>query len=278
VFLAQYLPIVLGSQGAFLLLLSALLSLAIGSIVGLAQYRLKRLLAYSTISHVGFMLLALGTNSALGTDSCLFYLLQYTLTNLNVFCIIIAMGSNRMIAKIPPSPSPIQYIAQLKGHFQINPAMSISLAICLFSMAGIPPLLGFFGKLQVLNAALYNGNYFMAIVAILVSVISAAYYLRVIKVMHFDTAAVSATLIAEKGNQGLRHHKSLTASGASARAPIGDRADRRSALSGENQSTNTLQAYTISVLTIGIVLFMLYPTILLSLVHMAVIPMYCLAS
>jgi NADH-ubiquinone oxidoreductase chain 2 len=169
----------------YLLLISSLLSLIVGTIGGLAQYRIKRLLAYSTISHVGFLLLALAINSEESVESFFFYLIQYSLTNLNVFFILIAFGYFLHTKSLAPY-SPIQYISQLKGQFQVNPLLGLSLAVSLFSLAGIPPLVGFFGKQMVLYSAMHNGNLFLATVAILVSVISAAYYLRIIRVIHFD--------------------------------------------------------------------------------------------
>jgi NADH-ubiquinone oxidoreductase chain 2 len=170
----------------YLLLISSLLSLIIGTVGGLSQYRIKRLLTFSTISHVGFLLLALAINTEESVESFLFYLIQYTLTNVNVFFILIAFGY--LIHSRGTTPySPIQYINQLRGQLQANPLLGLSFAICLFSMAGIPPLVGFFGKQMVLYSAVHNGNFFLAIVAILTSVISAAYYLRVIKTIHFDS-------------------------------------------------------------------------------------------
>jgi NADH-ubiquinone oxidoreductase chain 2 len=170
----------------YLLLISSLLSLIIGTVGGLSQYRIKRLLTFSTISHVGFLLLALAINTEESVESFLFYLIQYTLTNVNVFFILIGFGY--LIHSRGTTPySPIQYINQLRGQLQANPLLGLSFAICLFSMAGIPPLVGFFGKQMVLYSAVHNGNFFLAIVAILTSVISAAYYLRVIKTIHFDS-------------------------------------------------------------------------------------------
>ncbi|KAG2231125.1 hypothetical protein INT48_007969 [Thamnidium elegans] len=178
------------SSWTYLLLISSLLSLLVGTIGGLAQYRIKRLLTYSTISHVGFLLLALAINNEESVESFLFYLIQYSLTNINVFFILVAFGY-LLQTKGLSIYSPIQYINQLKGQFKVNPLLGLSLAVCLFSMAGIPPLVGFFGKQMVLYAATHNGNFFLAFVAILVSVVSAAYYLRVIKVIHFDPTPAS---------------------------------------------------------------------------------------
>jgi NADH-ubiquinone oxidoreductase chain 2 len=181
-----------------LLLISSLLSLVIGTVGGLAQYRIKRLLAYSTISHVGFLLLALVINSEESIESFLFYLIQYSLTNVNVFFILIAFGY-LVQTKGLSLYSPIQYINQLKGQFQANPLLGLSLAICLFSMAGIPPLVGFFGKQMVLYSATHSGYFFLALVAILVSVVSAAYYLRIIKVIHFDPLNTTEIVETNKG-------------------------------------------------------------------------------
>lgn len=172
-----------------LLLLASLLSLIIGTIVGLAQLRIKRLLAYSTISHIGFILLALAINSISSVEALYFYVIQYTLTNLNVFLILLAFGyiinkknleSNNLIN------SDINFISQLKGQFFLNPFLSLSLSICLFSMAGVPPLLGFFSKYYVLYSAISEQLYLMAIIAILTSVISASYYIKIIRILHTE--------------------------------------------------------------------------------------------
>lgn len=205
------------------LLLSSLLSLIIGTIVGLTQSRIKRLFAFSTISHVGFILLGLSMHTVESIQAFMFYLIQYSISNLNVFMLIIAIGyslysyvykvdskSNNEEAKIykvdsisnneeakkeinqtnnkliDVNNSPIQLIDQLKGYYYINPLLSLSLAITLFSFAGIPPLIGFFGKQMILSAAIDNGYFFMSLVAILTSVISAVYYLTIIKQIFFD--------------------------------------------------------------------------------------------
>lgn len=119
-------------------LLSSLLSLIIGTVVGLAQIKIKRLFAYSTISHVGFLLLALSIKTEQATESFLFYLIQYTITNLNAFFILLAFGYiiNKLI-KTNYINSDLQFISQLKGQFSNNPILSLSLIICLFSMAGM---------------------------------------------------------------------------------------------------------------------------------------------
>ena len=217
-----------------ILLVSALLSLVIGGLLGLAQYRIKRLLAYSTISHMGFILLALAIHTPEGIEAYLFYLVQYVLTSTNIFFVLLAFGNHPygsgsawdtpssagfslfnadpgLRAKGPPGLGaegflpkancpedgkkeltknpPIRYISHISRNstIQSNPALALTFAITLFSMAGIPPLVGFFAKLMVVYSATQNGYLFIATIAILVSVLSAAYYLRVIRVIFFDT-------------------------------------------------------------------------------------------
>jgi len=181
------------------LVLSSLLSLIIGSVLGLTQFRIKRLYAYSTISHIGFLLLALSVNSVESIQAFLFYLVQYSISNLNAFILLITIGYSffYMVYKDSSSAkeetylkdvnnSPVQLVSQLKGYFNINPMLSVSLAITLFSFIGVPPLIGFFGKQMILSAALDNGYVFITLVAILTSVISAVYYLFVVKSIFFE--------------------------------------------------------------------------------------------
>jgi NADH-ubiquinone oxidoreductase chain 2 len=188
----------------------------IGTVVGLTQSRIKRLFAFSTISHVGFILLGLTIHTIESTQAFMFYLIQYTISNLNAFMLIITIGYSLYCYVYNADPinsdalnnsdrvnnskeaadksanlqdtnnSPIQLIDQLKGYYYINPILSLSLAITLFSFAGIPPLIGFFGKMMILSAAIDNGYIFMSLVAILTSVISAVYYLAIIKQIFFD--------------------------------------------------------------------------------------------
>ena len=192
------------------LLVSSLFSLIIGTVLGLTQFRIKRLFAYSTISHLGFILLALSINSVESTQAFIFYLMQYSITNLNAFFLLISIGfslylfvndgDNDVIHLnedkkqeqehyknlLDKNNSPIQLITQIKGYFYINPVLALSLAITLFSFVGIPPLIGFFAKQMVLSAALDSGYVFLTLIAILTSVISAVYYLNVIKQIFFD--------------------------------------------------------------------------------------------
>lgn len=197
----------------FVLLMSSLFSLIVGTVVGLTQFRIKRLFAYSTISHVGFILLALGISSIESTQAFIFYLTQYTISNLNAFVILIAIGfslycytsDNKEHEELmDKTNSPIQLINQLKGYFYINPVLAISLAITIFSFVGVPPLVGFFGKQMVLSAALDKGLIFLSLVAILTSVIGGVYYLSIIKEMFFSKPEYKVNTLLEnltlKGN------------------------------------------------------------------------------
>jgi NADH-ubiquinone oxidoreductase chain 2 len=121
--------------------------------------------------------------------------MQYSISNLNAFIILISIGfslyyyvndSDEFKQLADKNNSPIQLISQLKGYFYINPVLALSLAITIFSFVGIPPLIGFFAKQMVLSAALDSGYVFLTLVAILTSVISAVYYLNIIKQVFFD--------------------------------------------------------------------------------------------
>lgn len=198
-------PSILSIKNIFLI--SSVLSLIIGTVVGLAQIKIKRLLAYSTISHIGFMLLALSINSTQSIDSFLFYLIQYIITNLNIFLILLAVSyiwnkTNSPINKISSEASiiDIKYIRDLQGLFYFNPFLSLALSLSLFSMAGIPPFVGFFSKQFVLYSALDSGYYFISILGIIVSVISASYYLKIIQILHIKPELKSG-LIAQSANK-----------------------------------------------------------------------------
>ena len=182
--------------------ISCFLSLVIGTILGLTQTRIKRLLAYSTISHIGFILLALIVHNIDSYQAYIFYIIQYIMTNLNVFLIIIAIGYSLYLYFTNISEynnlqeknnSPIQLISQLKGYFSINPLLALFLVITMFSFIGLPPLIGFFGKQMVLTTALDNNKFVLVLVGILTSVIGAVYYLTIIKTIYFDKSEYEKT-------------------------------------------------------------------------------------
>jgi len=236
----------------FILLVSSLFSLIVGTVVGLTQFRIKRLLAYSTISHVGFMLLALGISSVESTQALIFYLTQYIISNLNAFIILIAIGfslycytsdNKEQEELLDKTNSPIQLVSQLKGFFFINPVLALSLAITIFSFAGIPPLVGFFGKQMVLSAALDKGLIFLSIVAILTSVIGGVYYLTIIKEMFFSTPDYKVNTLLEnltlKGN--VMNNKSVV---------------KNIDFTYKNISISSPIAFVISTITLTILLFL----------------------
>jgi NADH-ubiquinone oxidoreductase chain 2 len=236
----------------FSLIISSFLSLIIGTVVGLTQFRIKRLLAYSTISHVGFILLALSVSSIESIQAFIFYIVQYSISNLNIFIILIAIGYsfysyiNDNIEKdnlIDRNNSPIQLVSQLRGFFYINPFLAISLAITIFSFVGIPPLIGFFGKQMVLSAALDKGYVFIVLIAIFTSVIGGVYYLNIVKETFFYKPV---SII----NPSIREFKIL--------GSVRDTSDKEIKKISANYTNIVLSspiAFTISVITLIILLF-----------------------
>jgi NADH-ubiquinone oxidoreductase chain 2 len=159
------------------------------------------------------MLLVLGISSVESTQALIFYLTQYIISNLNAFMILIAIGislyyytsENKEHEELmDKNNSPIQLINQLKGYYYINPLLAISLAITIFSFAGVPPLIGFFGKQMVISAALDKGLIFLSFIAITTSVIGGVYYLGIIKEMFFSLPDYKVNTLLEnlvlKGN------------------------------------------------------------------------------
>ena len=160
-----------------IIIILAISSMIVGSFGALFQTDLKRLFAYSTINHVGFMLIGLVPGMEDGIIAISIYLILYVLMNTGVFLVILNLRlDDRNVTEIK----------DLSGYFNNNPFMAICMAIFVFSMAGIPPLSGFLGKLIVLNVAIDNNLFFLAVIAVLTSVVAAFYYLRIVKLMFFD--------------------------------------------------------------------------------------------
>lgn len=156
------------------------LSVVIGAFGALAQRNIKRLMAYSSIGHVGFALIGLAAASEAGVSGLLIYSAIYLFMNLAAFACIMGMRRDGQA---------VENIDDLAGASRTHPFMAFALAAVLFSMAGIPPLAGFFGKLYVLSAAVESGLYVLAVVGVVASVVSCYYYIRLIKLMYFDEAA-----------------------------------------------------------------------------------------
>ena len=162
-----------------MLVMLSVLSVVLGNIVAIAQTNLKRMLAYSTISHIGFILLGIISGTDEGYAGSLFYALTYTLMTLAAFGMIILMSRRGFEA---------EEIADYKGLSQRHPWFALMMLIVMFSMAGIPPLVGFYAKLAVIKSIVDIGLISVAVLVVVISVIGAFYYLRVIKVMYFDEA------------------------------------------------------------------------------------------
>lgn len=246
-----------------LLLISSLFSLIIGSVVGLAQNRIKRLLAYSTISHIGYILLALGIYTEQSIDSFIFYIIQYIITNLNIFLIIIALSYiiNKSINNDKTYFKDIRYISEFKGLFYSNPLISLSFSICLFSIAGIPPLIGFFSKQFVLYSAIQSGYNFIAIVAIFVSVISASYYLKIIKTFFIDFDSK------ELNNNLLQNSSTSTSLSTNVTSSLPTSAYVGVSASNEGILNNS-HSFLISTLTLSILFFIFKPSLILNITQL----------
>ncbi len=155
-------------------------SMFVGAFAAIVQSNIKRLMAYSAIGHVGFMLVGIASGSDLGIQGVLIYLAIYLFMNVGVFAVILSMRQKGRM---------LEGIDDLAGLSKTNPAMAVVMAVLMFSMAGVPPLAGFWGKFYVFMAAIEAHMYTLAILGVLSSVVSAYYYLRIIKVMYFDEAA-----------------------------------------------------------------------------------------
>ncbi len=154
-------------------------SMLLGAFAAIGQTNIKRLMAYSSIGHIGYALIGLAADSEAGTQSVLVYLAIYLFMTVGAFACILSMR-NKL--------GPVEGIDSLAGLAKTNLPMAFVLAMILFSMAGIPPLAGFFAKFYVFAAAIKAGLYPLAIIGVLASVVAAYYYLRVVKIMFFDEA------------------------------------------------------------------------------------------
>ncbi len=152
-------------------------SMLLGSFAGIAQSSTKRLLAYSSIANVGFILVGLATQSQTGISAALFYMIIYMITTAGTFAVLLTLRLNE---------EGVDKISDLSGLSKTHPFQAYSLALMMFSVAGIPPLAGFFAKYAVFQAALSQGLVLITVIGLLASVVSAFYYLRLIKIMFFD--------------------------------------------------------------------------------------------
>ena len=158
----------------------AILSMVLGAFAAIWQTNIKRLLAYSSIGHVGFALVGLAAGSTDGVRGIAIYMAVYLVMTAGTFCCVLAMRQNGRM---------VEDLTDLAGLSRNAPLMALALAIFMFSMAGIPPLAGFFSKLYVFLAAVDAGLYTLAVIGVLTSVVAAFYYLRIVKIMYFDEPA-----------------------------------------------------------------------------------------
>jgi NADH-quinone oxidoreductase subunit N len=148
-----------------------------GAVAAVAQHNIKRLMAYSSIGHVGYALIGLASGTANGVRGVLVYLAIYLFMNVGAWAVILCMRrQGRMLEEI----------ADLGGLSRSQPGLALALAIFMFALSGIPPTAGFFAKLYVFLAAIDAGLVGLAVIGVVTSVVSAFYYLRVVKVMYFD--------------------------------------------------------------------------------------------
>src|SRR6202046_4568078 len=165
------------SQWQQIVVFVAIASMALGSFAAIGQTNIKRLLAYSSIGHMGFALVGLAAGTAEGAQGVLVYISIYVAMTLGSFAVILAMKRNGQH---------VEKISDFSGLARTNPLLATIFAMLLFSLSGIPPLAGFFAKFYVFSAAIHAGLFTLAVVGVLASVVGAFYYLNIIKVMYFD--------------------------------------------------------------------------------------------
>jgi NADH-quinone oxidoreductase subunit N len=194
-FMLRLLGVALGSlwfdwQGMLMVL--AVLSMILGNVVAIAQTSMKRMLAYSSIANMGFMLMGFLTANPSGYSAAMFYAIAYVLTSLASFGMIMLLSRDGFEA---------DQLADFKGLNQRSPWWAFMMLLVMFSLAGIPPTIGFYAKFAVIQAAVDAGFVWLAVVAVMTSLVGAFYYLRVVKLMYFDDATDTAPIDARADNR-----------------------------------------------------------------------------
>jgi len=170
-----------------MLAMLALLSIVLGNLAAIMQTNIKRMLAYSTISHMGFVFLGLLPGTAYGFGASMYYVIVYGIMSVASFGMVILLSSNGVEA---------ERLDDFKGLNQRNPYYAAIMGLVMFSMAGVPPMVGFFAKLMVLKAVIDAGMMWLAVTAVVFAVIGAFYYLRIVKYMYFDDPENVTTIVA----------------------------------------------------------------------------------
>jgi NADH-quinone oxidoreductase subunit N len=168
-----------------MLIILATLSLALGNVAAIAQTNIKRMLAYSTISHMGFVLLGILSGTTDGFSAAMFYVVTYVLMTLVAFGMIMLLSREGFEA---------ENLEDFRGLNQRNSWHAFIMLLAMFSLAGVPPTVGFYAKLSVLSAVLNVGHVWLAVFAVIFSLIGAFYYLRVVKLMYFDAPVVTTEI------------------------------------------------------------------------------------
>ena len=185
-----------------LIVLISIASMLLGALAAIGQSNIKRLMAYSSIGHMGYALIGLAVGTPEGIRGVLVYMVIYVFMSAGAFACIIAMRRRGRS---------LEQISDLSGLARTDPALALAMAVFMFSMAGIPPLSGFFGKLYVFLAAVQGGLWTLAIIGVLTSVVGAYYYLRIVKVMYFDAPrgavrpAPRVALLRRRGDRAVHH-------------------------------------------------------------------------
>jgi NADH-quinone oxidoreductase subunit N len=196
-FMMRLLVIALGGlefdwQGMLTIL--SLLSMVLGNVVAIAQSNIKRMLAYSAIANMGFMLMGFLTANLDGFTAAMFYMVAYVLTSLASFGVVMLLSRDGFEA---------DRINDFKGLNQRSPWWALMMLLVMFSLAGIPPTIGFYAKFSVIEAAVRAGFTWLAVVAVMASLVGAFYYLRIVKLMYFDDATDIAPIVARGDNRVL---------------------------------------------------------------------------
>jgi NADH-quinone oxidoreductase subunit N len=166
-------------QWSGLIVLVSIASMLLGALAAIGQKNIKRLMAYSSVGHIGYALVGLAPGTQEGIRGVMIYMVTYVFMSAGVFAVLIAMRRRGRA---------LEQISDLSGLSTTDPGLAGIMTIFMFSMAGIPPFSGFFGKLYVFRAAVDAGFWTLAVIGVLTSVVGAFYYLRIIKIMYFDAA------------------------------------------------------------------------------------------
>jgi NADH-quinone oxidoreductase subunit N len=177
-------------QWSQILIILAVISIFIGNLVALVQKNIKRMLAYSTISHVGFVFLALAMTDNAGYAAAMYYVIIYVVMTVGAFGVILLLSQKG---------KDLQEIKELSGLSGKHPWLAFMMMIILFSMAGIPPFAGFTSKFLIVNSVVSHGYYVLAVYILIMSVVASFYYLKVIKAMYFDSSEGGVAPVISRG-------------------------------------------------------------------------------